>query len=138
MVTFFTLFQQIASSKLRLAVFPITRRILIFASYVTIDKEYFFCIQKDQLLWIKKISVTWIDSRHGFILHLVDCTDWPKQGSPPFEGTGLLQDLFLVFSPPPHKRLHFPQAPQIPQPPFTKRSENEFKNIPQYKASVLR
>ena len=56
----------------------------------------------------KKIAVSWIDSRHGFVLHLVDCTDWPKQESPPFEGTGLLQDLFLVFSPPPHKRLHFP------------------------------
>ena len=53
---------------------------------------------------------------HGNILHFTVSTASPTQLIPPQDGTGLLQLLVLILSPPSHGTEQFP-ADQFDQPP---------------------
>ena len=57
----------------------------------------------------------------GFSLHDLDSTLGPTHASPPFLGAGLSHFLDLICLPGPQPALHFPQAVQLENPPFTRK-----------------
>ena len=52
-------------------------------------------------------------------MHFSDTSAIPTQSAPPNAGAGLLQDLVVFLSPPPHVAEHTDQVPKLDHPPLT-------------------